>query len=87
MMPPATAVRLETPFQKQRAAALPAGGEQDGEVAGFLRHFVGDDGQRGAPAERGVGEEGGGDQQAVGEVVEAVADQDRKVSPWLPATP
>jgi hypothetical protein len=87
MMPPATAVEAGHAVPEQCPAALPAGGQQDGEVAGFLRHFVGDDGQRGAPAQRGIGEEGRGDQQAVGEVVEAVADQDGQVSPWLPAAP
>lgn len=63
---------------EQRATALPAGGEQDREVAGFLRHFMGDDGQCGAPAKYRADEEGGGDQKAVGEVVKSVADQDQE---------
>ena len=37
---------------------------------------MGDDGQRGGPAERRVGEEGGSDQEPVGEIVEGVPDED-----------
>ena len=60
---------------EQGATTLPAGGEQDGEVAGFLRYLVGDDGEGGGPAQRRVGEKGGGEQQAVGEIVEAITNQ------------
>lgn len=61
---------------EHRSRAFPAGGKEYGKVTGFLRDFVGDDGQRRAPAERWVGQKGGGDEQAVGEIVKAVADQD-----------
>jgi hypothetical protein len=43
--------------------------QEDSEVADFLRDLVGHDRERGDDAEMEVGEEGGGDQYAVEDVV------------------
>ena len=50
--------------------------QQDQEIADFLRDLVGDDGDRGDDAQLVIGEERGGDQDAVDEIVEGVADDD-----------
>ena len=52
--------------------------QQDQEVADFLRHFVGDDRDRGDDAQLGVGHERGGDQYAIDKIVEGVADEDHQ---------
>ncbi len=50
--------------------------QQYQEIAHFLRNLVRDDRKRGHDAEVMVGEERRGDQHAVHEVVERVADDD-----------
>ena len=63
--------------QHQRAAAAVAGGEQDGDVADFLRNLVRGDGDGGVDAERHRGQHRGADDRAVDEVVKGVADEAR----------
>ena len=44
---------------EQRLGMLPARGEENGEVPRFARNFVGNDGQRCAPAQNGIGQKRG----------------------------
>jgi hypothetical protein len=52
--------------------------QQHEVVADFLRDFVRDDGGRGHDAQRHALREGGGDQHAIDEIVEGIADQDQR---------
>ena len=52
--------------------------QQDRKIADLLRYGVRDDGQRRGDAERVVGEKCGRDDDAVAEVMHAVADQDHR---------
>ena len=63
--------------QHQRLAAAVAGGEQDGDVADFLRDFVRGDGDGGVDAERHRCHDGRADDRAVDEVVKRVADEEQ----------
>ena len=62
---------------EQRLGSLPANGEQDGKIARLLRDFMGNDSQRSRPAERWIGEKCSSNQQAIREIMEAVANEDR----------
>ena len=73
---PSDARRAGDDVQHQRPAAAVAGGEQDRDVADFLRDLVRGDGDRGVDAERHRRHHGGADDRAVDEVVERVADED-----------
>ena len=64
----------------QRSHALPSRSQKDREVSGFLGDLVGNDGGCRRPAKQRVGEKGGSDQEAVGEVVKTVADENRNGS-------
>ena len=64
--------------QQQRAAAAVAGGEQDRDVADFLRNLVRGDGDGRVDAERHRRQHGRADDRAVDEVVERVADDDER---------
>ena len=62
----------------QRVTASPAGIKQDGEIAQFLRDFMQHDRQCGGDAQPGIGEEGGGNQDAIDEIMESIPDQDQR---------
>ena len=61
----------------ERAPAREARIQQDHEVADLVRDLVRHHGQRGDDTQVHVDEECAGDDDAVGEVVESVTDQDR----------
>ncbi len=64
-----------TQIKKIGASAGKTSVEQDDKVANFLRNFVRDDGQTGNNAKLGVGEKRSGYKNAVGEIMQTVADQ------------
>ena len=75
---PSDAADRGAEVEQQRARARVAGGEQDREVAGFLRDLVRRDRERRGHAERHGHERGGGDHDAVDERVHHVADDDQR---------
>ena len=64
--------------EEQRALPAVARRQQDGDVADFLRDLVRRDGDRRVDAERDRGHHRGGDDRAVDEVVERVAEDDQR---------
>ena len=74
-MAPSTPDAPDSTLSQQRPAAAVSGLQQDREVADLLRNLVRGDGNRGRDAQRHGREHGAGDDRAVDEIVERVADQ------------
>src|SRR6202165_5748003 len=67
-------------IHRERLGARIAGVQKDQEVTYFLRNFVRDDGNGGDDAELDALQESGGDQHAVDEVVNGIADDDQRAA-------
>jgi hypothetical protein len=59
------------------------GAEQHHEVTDLLGQFVAQHGNGRGPAEARVGEKGGGDQDTIDEVMQAIADDDHRHPGWM----